>query len=92
MTSYQKLKMKCEHLQSQVDIFKNALTIIRTEPEMKVKPDGDVFLTSSYKIIENKIDYDTQVALNHWVAFNLDEITINRLLKMKKGEGYERCN
>lgn len=83
MTSYQKLKAKCQKLQSQVDIFKNALTIARTEPQMQMKPDGNFCLTCSYQIIENKIDYETQLKLTHWVINNIDKKIIKKWLEEK---------
>lgn len=83
MTSYQKLKAKCQKLQSQVDIFKNALTIYRTEPKMEIKPNGDCFLTAGYKIILNKIDYETQIKLTLWVINNIDKKIVKTWLKRK---------
>lgn len=83
MTSYQKLKVKCQILQNQVDIFKNALTIIRTEPKVEIKPNGECVLKSSYQIIENKIDYETQVKLTHWVINNIDKKIVKKWLEEK---------
>ena len=89
MTSYQKLKQKCKYLQSQVDIFKNALTIVKQEPQVvKDFNKGNVSYTMKmlYAIRENEIDEELKRKLNHWVAFNLDKETIERLLKLKEGE------
>lgn len=86
MTSYQKLKQKCEYLQSQVDIFKNALTIVRQEPQViEDFSEDSISLTmrTLYNIRENQINEEMKKRLNHWVAFNLDKETIERLLKLK---------
>lgn len=83
MTSYQKLKAKCENLQSQVNIFKNALTIVRTEPKMEIKPNGDCFLTSGYRIIENKIEYEARFKLTRWVINNIDKKLLKKWLEEK---------
>lgn len=87
MTSYQKLKQKCDYLQSQVDIFKNALTIVRQEPQVIEDFSKDAIsltMRTLYAIRENEINEEMKERLNHWVAFNLDKATIMRLLKLKE--------
>ena len=87
MTSYQKLKQKCEYLQSQLDIFKNALTIVRQEPQVIEdfsKDSISLTMRTLYDIRENQINEEMKERLNHWVAFNLDKETIERLLKLKE--------
>lgn len=89
MNSYQKLKQKCEYLQSQVDIFKNALTIVRKEPQVVENFNKDSVsytMKMQYAIRENEINEELKRKLNHWVAFNLDKETIERLLKLKEEE------
>lgn len=89
MTSYQKLKQKCEYLQSQLDIFKNALTIVRQEPQVIEdfsKDSISLTMRTLYDIRENQINEEMKERLNHWVAFNLDKETIEHLLKLKEGE------
>ena len=58
MTSYQKLKQKCEYLQSQVDIFKNALTVVRQAPQVVEDFSQDsisLTMRTLYSIRENEI-------------------------------------
>ncbi len=86
MTSYQRLKQKCEYLQMQVDMFKNALTIVRQEPQVVEDFSADsvsLAMRALYSIRENEIDKEMKERLNHWVAMNLDRETIMRLLDMK---------
>ena len=61
MTSYQRLKEKCDRLQAQVDMFKSALTIAKTPPKTCVDKQGHMCLSQSYQIIENTIDHEAQV-------------------------------
>lgn len=87
MTSYQKLKEKCEYLQRQLDIFKNALTVANTEPNIIVDDSKDfvsLYMQSFYSIREKQIDEELKQRLNSWVAENLDEETILRLLEIKR--------
>ncbi len=87
MTSYQKLKLKCEYLQSQVDIFKNALTVVRQAPQVVEdfsKDSISLTMRTLYSVRENEINEDLKRRLNRWVAFNLDKETIERLLKLKE--------
>ena len=91
MTSYQKLKLKCEYLQSQVDIFKNAFTVVRQDPQVVEDFSQDsISLTMrtlysiSENVRENEINEDLKRRLNRWAAFNLDKETIERLLKLKE--------
>jgi 3-dehydroquinate dehydratase len=89
MTSYQKLKQKCEYLQSQVDIFKNALTVVRQAPQVVEDFSQDsisLTMRTLYSIRENEINEDLKIRLNHWVASNLDKETIERLLKLKENK------
>lgn len=83
MTSYQKLKQRCEYLERQVDIFRNALTIARQEPQVVVEDNGKLSMSMRYAIMENEINEQMKEKLNHWVANNLDEDTIKRLLELK---------
>lgn len=85
MTSYQKLKAKCEYLQSQVDIFKNALTVARQEPQLLKERNGNYSFVEKIAIQRNKI-YDERIKqeLTKWVAENLDKKTIKHLLKTKE--------
>ena len=58
MSSYQKLKQKCEYLQSQVDMFKNALTVVRQEPQVVEdfsKDSISLTMRTLYRIRENNI-------------------------------------
>lgn len=87
MTSYQKLKFKCEKLQAQVDIFKNALTIVIQDPQVVEDFSQDSIslnMRTLYSVRENEINEELKRRLNHWVAFNLDKETIERLLKLKE--------
>jgi len=87
LSSYQKLKSKCEYLQSQVDIFKNALTCYWC-PKMKQKENKDGFIETQlqlrYKIIMHKLEEEKREKLQLWVAENLDKKTIMYLLKLKE--------
>lgn len=87
MTSYQKLKFKCEKLQAQVDLFKDALTIARPVDPISIDfTDRHTFTFAEQiaiqrnKIINEKIKSELQ----RWVAENLDEETILYLLTVKK--------
>lgn len=87
MTSYQRLKAKCEYLQSQIDIFKGALTVVRQEPQMVEDISKDSLsyaVKMQYAIIENEINEEMKKRLNHWVVENLDKKTIMRFLEEKK--------
>lgn len=87
MTSYQILKFKCEKLQAQVDLFKDALTIARpVEPISVDFTDGHTLnLEEKIAIRRNKIiNEKIKSELQHWVAENLDEETILHLLNVKK--------
>lgn len=87
MTSYQRLKQKCKYLQSQVDIFKNALTVVRQEPQLVEVDTGKYNLVEKLAIQRNKI-YDERIKeeLNKWVAYNLDKDSVMALLKLKELE------
>ena len=83
MTSYQRLKEKCDRLQAQVDMFKSALTIAKTPLKTCVDKQGHMCLSQSYQIIENTIDREAQVKLTHWVIKNIDRKIIKEWLKKK---------
>ena len=84
MTSYQKLKAKCDYLESQVRLFKKALTIYYT-PLMETHEDGSMTYESRICIQQNKlIDEQIRLELQRWVAKNLDKESIMHLLELKK--------
>ena len=89
MTSYQKLKQRCEDLQNQLDIFKNALTIVRQEPQV-VEDNGELTISMRYAIMENTINQEMKEHLNHWVANNLDVKTIMRLFNFREFDDIHR--
>ncbi len=87
MTSYQNLKFKCEKLQAQVDLFKDALTIARPVDPISIDFTDRHTLTFAEQIAirRNKIiNEKIKSELQHWVAENLDEETISHLLNVKK--------
>lgn len=85
MTSYQKLKWKCDKLQAQVDLIKQALTIFETPPIPNYDKEKNTYsFTQMITIERNKIDNYYKRQLQYWVAENLDEETIMKLLKIKK--------
>lgn len=94
MTSYQKLKEKCESLESQndilqrrIDIFKNALTIARTTTSNIIISDREVGIAEKIVIQRSKnLEELERKELSKWVADNLDKETVLKLLEMKKGE------
>lgn len=84
MNSYQKLKAKCDYLESQVRLFKDALTIYYT-PLMETHEDGSMTYESKICIQQNKlIDEQIKLELQRWVAKNLDKESIMHLLELKK--------
>ena len=84
MNSYQKLKAKCDYLESQVRLFKDALTIYYT-PLMETHEDGSMTYESRIHIQQNKlIDEQVKLELQRWVAKNLDKESIMHLLELKK--------
>ena len=84
MNSYQKLKSKCDYLESQVRLFKEALTIYYT-PLMETHEDGSMTYESRIYIKQNElIDEQIKLELQRWVAKNLDEESIMHLLELKK--------
>ena len=84
MNSYQKLKSKCDYLESQVRLFKEALTIYYT-PLMETHEDGSMTYESRIYIKQNElIDEQVKIELQRWVAKNLDEESIMHLLELKK--------
>ena len=84
MNSYQKLKRKCDYLESQVRLFKEALTIYYT-PLMETHEDGSMTYESRIYIQQNKlIDEQVKIELQRWVAKNLDRESIMHLLELKK--------
>lgn len=84
MNSYQKLKSKCDYLESQVRLFKEALTIYYT-PLMETHEDGSMTYESRICIKQNElIDEQIKLELQRWVAKNLDKESIMHLLELKK--------
>ena len=84
MNSYQKLKAKCDYLESQVRLFKEALTIYYT-PLMEKHEDGSMTYESKIYIQQNElIDEQIKLELQRWVAKNLDKESIMHLLELKK--------
>ena len=84
MNSYQKLKRKCDYLESQVRLFKEALTIYYT-PLMETHEDGSITYESRIYIKQNElIDKQVKIELQRWVAKNLDKESIMHLLELKK--------
>lgn len=84
MNSYQKLKSKCDYLENQVRLFKDALTIYYT-PLMEKHEDGSMTYASKILIQQNElIDEQIKLELQRWVAKNLDEESIMHLLELKK--------
>ena len=92
MNSYQKLKRKCDYLESQVRLFKEALTIYYT-PLMETHEDGSMTYESRICIKQNKlIDEQVKLELQRWVAKNLDKESIMHLLELKKEIENERIS
>lgn len=85
MNSYQKLKNKCEYLESQVRLFKEALTINHTPSKLIENEDGSMTYESRIYIQQNElIDEQIKLELQRWVATNLDKESIMHLLELKK--------
>lgn len=85
MNSYQKLKSKCEYLESQVRLFKEALTINHTPSKLIENEDGSMTYESRIYIQQNElIDEQIKLELQRWVASNLDKESIMHLLELKK--------
>lgn len=85
MNSYQKLKAKCDYLESQVRLFKEALTINHTPSKLIENEDGSMTYESRIYIQQNKlIDEQIKLELQRWVAKNLDKESIMHLLELKK--------
>lgn len=85
MNSYQKLKSKCEYLESQVRLFKEALTINHTPSKLIENEDGSMTYESRIYIQQNElIDEQIKLELQRWVAKNLDKESIMHLLELKK--------
>lgn len=85
MNSYQKLKAKCDYLESQVRLFKEALTINHTPSKLIENEDGSMTYESRIYIQQNElIDEQVKLALQRWVALNLDKESIMHLLELKK--------
>ena len=85
MNSYQKLKNKCDYLESQVRLFKEALTINHTPSKLIENEDGSMTYESRIYIQQNElIDEQIKIELQRWVALNLDKESIMHLLELKK--------
>lgn len=85
MNSYQKLKAKCDYLESQVRLFKDALTINHTPSKLIENEDGSMTYESRIYIQQNElIDEQIKLELQRWVAKNLDKESIMHLLELKK--------
>lgn len=85
MNSYQKLKAKCDYLESQVRLFKEALTIYYTPSKLIENEDGSMTYESKIYIQQNElIDEQIKLELQRWVAKNLDKESIMHLLELKK--------
>lgn len=85
MNSYQKLKAKCDYLESQVRLFKKALTINHTPSKLIENEDGSMTYESRICIQQNElIDEQIKLELQRWVAKNLDKESIMHLLELKK--------
>lgn len=85
MNSYQKLKSKCDYLESQVRLFKEALTINHTPSKLIENEDGSMTYESKIYIQQNElIDEQIKIELQRWVAKNLDKESIMHLLELKK--------
>lgn len=85
MNSYQKLKSKCDYLESQVRLFKDALTINHTPSKLIENEDGSMTYESKIYIQQNElIDEQIKLELQRWVAKNLDKESIMHLLELKK--------
>ena len=85
MNSYQKLKSKCDYLESQVRLFKEALTINHTPSKLIENEDGSITYESKIYIQQNElIDEQIKFELQRWVAKNLDKESIMHLLELKK--------
>ena len=85
MNSYQKLKRRNEYLESQVRLFKDALTIYEAPPEPIQHEDGSITLEERMYIQRNKLfDEQIKLELQRWVAFNLDKDSIMALLELKE--------
>lgn len=85
MNSYQKLKAKCDYLESQVRLFKEALTINHPPSKLIENEDGSMTYESKIYIQQNKlIDEQIKIELQRWVAKNLDKESIMHLLELKK--------
>lgn len=85
MNSYQKLKSKCDYLESQVRLFKEALTINHTPSKLIENEDGSMTYESRIYIQQNElIDEQIKLELQRWVAKNLDKESIMHLLELKK--------
>ena len=88
MNSYQKLKSKCDYLENQVRLFKEALTINHTPSKLIENEDGSMTYESRIYIQQNElIDEQIKLELQRWVAKNLDEESIMHLLELKKELG-----
>lgn len=86
MNSYQKLKAKCDYLESQVRLFKDALTLHHTQMKLvETHEDGSMNYESKIYIQQNElIDEQIKIELQRWVAKNLDKESIMHLLELKK--------
>ena len=86
MNSYQKLKSKCDYLENQVKLFKDALTINHAPMKLvETHEDGSMTYASKICIQQNElIDEQIKLELQRWVAKNLDEESIMHLLELKK--------
>ena len=85
MNSYQKLKRKCDYLENQVRLFKDALTINHTQMKLVENEDGSMTYASKILIQQNElIDEQVKLELQRWVAKNLDKESIMHLLELKK--------
>lgn len=86
MNSYQKLKAKCDYLESQVRLFKDALTLHHTQMKLvETHEDGSMNYESKIYIQQNElIDEQIKLELQRWVAKNLDKESIMHLLELKK--------
>ena len=77
-------------MQNQLEIFKNALTIVEQEPQVVVKDNGELLMSMRYAIMENEINEQMKERLNNWVANNLDVKSIMRLFNLREFEDIHR--
>lgn len=92
MTSYQRLKAKCEELERQIEWVKGALIVATKFEQPEFDPKNNTLEYQLAYLVEaskRELDYEVKRKLCEWVATNLDKEYVMELLELK--EWLKKC-